>query len=137
MWSTDVYWKAWLLLSKAGSSPSLREEDSSLRSGSRRWRQLLHAMESISLRFTTPMDHWRRTDFIARRNGRQDEWVFRVGIVDCRQSEAAMTQIRMEDSSTERTQRICARVAGFRLLWVFINGLGHGNDILYTVWVCR
>src|SRR6266581_9267453 len=35
----------------------------------------------------------------------------------------AMTQIRMEDSSTERTQRIYARVAGFLFLWLIITGL--------------
>src|SRR4029077_705192 len=79
MWSFDVYSKAWLLLWRAGSNPSRREEGPSLRSGSRRLRQLLHAMESISHRFTTPMDQW-RTDFIARRNGRRDEWLFRVGV---------------------------------------------------------
>jgi len=75
----DVYSKAWLLLWRAGSNPSLREEGPSLRGGSRRLRQLLHGMESISHRFTTPMDQW-RTDFIARRNGREDEWFFRVGV---------------------------------------------------------
>src|ERR1700680_18897 len=66
MWSRDVCSKAWLLLWRAGSNPSLREEGPSLRSGSRRLRQLLHGMGSISHRFTTPMDQW-RTDFIARR----------------------------------------------------------------------
>src|SRR5882762_9664829 len=35
----------------------------------------------------------------------------------------AMTQIGMEDSSTERTQRIYARVAGFLYLWLIITGL--------------
>ena len=35
----------------------------------------------------------------------------------------AMTQIGMEDSSTERTQRIYARVAGFLFLWLIITGL--------------
>ena len=34
-----------------------------------------------------------------------------------------MTQIRMEDSSTEKTQRIYARVAGFLFLWLIITGL--------------
>lgn len=34
-----------------------------------------------------------------------------------------MTQIGMEDSSTERTQRIYARVAGFLYLWLIITGL--------------
>src|SRR5271170_1976715 len=54
MWSMDVYSKAWLLLWNTGSSLSLREEDSSLRSVSTRWRQLLHVMGSISHRFTMP-----------------------------------------------------------------------------------
>src|SRR5712664_4463883 len=72
MSSMDVYSKAWLLLSMAGSNPSQGEEGPSLRSGSRRLRQLLHAMGSILHRFTTPMDQW-KTDFIARRNGREDE----------------------------------------------------------------
>src|ERR1700730_18812055 len=35
----------------------------------------------------------------------------------------AMTQIEMEDISTERTQRIYARVAGFLYLWLIITGL--------------
>jgi hypothetical protein len=34
-----------------------------------------------------------------------------------------MTQCGMEDSSTERTQRIYARVAGFLFLWLIITGL--------------
>jgi len=34
-----------------------------------------------------------------------------------------MTQIEMKDSSTERTQRIYARVAGFLFLWLIITGL--------------
>ncbi|HSK45259.1 MAG TPA: DUF4386 domain-containing protein [Candidatus Binatia bacterium] len=34
-----------------------------------------------------------------------------------------MTQIGMEDSSTVRTQRICARLAGFLFLWLIITGL--------------
>lgn len=34
-----------------------------------------------------------------------------------------MTQIGMEDSSTVRTQRIYARVAGFLFLWLIITGL--------------
>src|SRR5216684_3531708 len=59
----DVCSKAWLLLWSAGSNPSLREGDSSLRSGSRKWRQLLHGMGSISHRFTAPMDRW-RTDLM-------------------------------------------------------------------------
>src|ERR1700694_5288528 len=63
MSSMDVYSKAWLLLSMAGSNPSHGEEGSSLRSGSRRWRQLLHGMGSISHRFTMPTDHW-RTDLM-------------------------------------------------------------------------
>src|ERR1700730_268669 len=68
MWSMDVYLKAWLLLWRGGSNLSLRAEGSSRRSGSRRSRQLLHDMGSISHRFTTPMDQW-RTDFIAIRMG--------------------------------------------------------------------
>src|SRR5713101_9221394 len=63
MWFMAVYSKAWLLLWNTGSSLSLREEDSSLRSESRRWRQSLHGMASISHRFTTPMDQW-RTDLM-------------------------------------------------------------------------
>lgn len=35
----------------------------------------------------------------------------------------AMTQIGMEDSSAQRTQRIYARVAGFLFLWLIITGL--------------
>src|SRR5712692_6111181 len=70
MSSMDVYSKAWLLLWRGGSNLSLREEGLSLRSGSRRWRQLPLGMGSISHRFTTPMDRW-RTDAIARRNGRE------------------------------------------------------------------
>src|SRR5207249_8029378 len=72
MWFMAVYSKAWLLLWNTGSSLSLKEEDSSLRSGSTRLRQLLHAMGSILHRFTTPMDQW-KTEFIARRNGPEDE----------------------------------------------------------------
>ena len=34
-----------------------------------------------------------------------------------------MTPIAMEDGSTERTQRIYARVAGFGLLWLIVTGL--------------
>src|SRR2546422_2169447 len=61
MWFMAVYSKAWLLLWNTGSSLSLREEDSSLRSGSTRLRQLLHGRGSISHRFTMPTDH-SRTD---------------------------------------------------------------------------
>jgi Domain of unknown function (DUF4386) len=35
----------------------------------------------------------------------------------------AMTQIGMEDGSTEKTQRIYARLAGFLFLWLIITGL--------------
>src|ERR1035438_9711983 len=35
----------------------------------------------------------------------------------------AMTAIGMEDGSTERTQRIYARVAGFGFLWLIVTGL--------------
>src|SRR5271155_677021 len=66
MWSTDVFSKAWPLLWRAASSLFPKEEGSSLRGGSRRWRQLLNAMASISLRFTTPTDPLKK-DFIARR----------------------------------------------------------------------
>jgi hypothetical protein len=34
-----------------------------------------------------------------------------------------MTQIGIEDRSTQRTQRICARLAGFLFLWLIITGL--------------
>ena len=40
-----------------------------------------------------------------------------------------MTQIGMEDSSTERTQRIYARVAGFLFLWLIITGLAGALTI--------
>src|ERR1700730_10401718 len=63
MWFMAVYSKAWLLLWNTGSSLSLWEEDSSLRSGSTRLAQLLHGMGSISHRFTMPTDHW-RTDLM-------------------------------------------------------------------------
>src|SRR5438445_7459773 len=45
----------------------------------------------------------------------------------------AMTQIRMEDSSTERTQRIYARVAGFLYLWLIITGLAGALTISHIV----
>src|SRR5882724_6799185 len=63
MWFMAVYSKAWPLLWNTGSSRSLREEDSSLRSGLPRLRQLLRGMGSISHRFTMPTDHW-RTDLM-------------------------------------------------------------------------
>ena len=44
-----------------------------------------------------------------------------------------MTQIGMEDSSTERTQRICARVAGFLFLWLIITGLAGELTISHIV----
>src|SRR4029077_15520414 len=66
MWFMAAYSKAWLLLWNTGSSLSRREEDSSLRSGSTRLRQLLHGMGSVSHRFTMPTDHW-RTDLMAVR----------------------------------------------------------------------
>src|SRR5580692_9949760 len=68
MWFMAVYLKAWLLHWNIGSSLSLREEDSSLRSGSTRLRQLLHGMGSISHRFTTLMDQW-RTKFHCQTEG--------------------------------------------------------------------
>src|SRR5579864_259748 len=58
MWFMAVCSKAWLLLWNTGSSLSLREEGSSLRSGSTRWRQLPRGMGSISHPFTMPTDHW-------------------------------------------------------------------------------
>src|SRR5713101_7066886 len=63
MWSMDACLKAWLLHWRGGSNLSLREEGSSLRSGSRGWRPLRHGMGSISHRFTMPTDHW-RTDLM-------------------------------------------------------------------------
>src|SRR5580704_3854450 len=63
MWFMAVYSKAWLLLWNTGSSLSPREEDSSLKNGSMRLRQLPHGMGSISHRFTMPTDHW-RTDLM-------------------------------------------------------------------------
>src|ERR1700722_12341338 len=60
--------KAWLWPWNTGLSPSLREEDSSLRSESKRLQQWLHGMGSISHRFTMPTDPWRtdpwRTDLM-------------------------------------------------------------------------
>lgn len=44
-----------------------------------------------------------------------------------------MTQIGMEDSSTERTQRIYARVAGFLYLWLIITGLAGLLTITHIV----
>src|SRR5258708_31620146 len=45
----------------------------------------------------------------------------------------AMTQIRMEDGSTERAQRIFARVAGFLFLWLIITGLAGTLTISHIV----
>src|SRR5258708_30617758 len=45
----------------------------------------------------------------------------------------AMTQIRMEDGSTERAQRIFARVAGFLYLWLIITGLAGTLTISHIV----
>ncbi|HXM22176.1 MAG TPA: DUF4386 domain-containing protein [Terriglobales bacterium] len=45
----------------------------------------------------------------------------------------AMTQIGMEDSSTERTQRIYARVAGFLFLWLIITGLAGALTVSHIV----
>ena len=45
----------------------------------------------------------------------------------------SMTQIGMEDSSTERTQRIYARVAGFVYLWLIVTGLAGGLTISHIV----
>ena len=44
-----------------------------------------------------------------------------------------MTQIRMEDSSTARTQRIYARIAGFLYLWLIITGLAGALTISHIV----
>ena len=44
-----------------------------------------------------------------------------------------MTQIGMEDSSTERTQRIYARLAGFLFLWLIITGLAGMLTISHIV----
>ncbi len=44
-----------------------------------------------------------------------------------------MPQIGMEDSSTERTQRIYARVAGFLFLWLIITGLAGTLTISHIV----
>ncbi|HYU47653.1 MAG TPA: DUF4386 domain-containing protein [Terriglobales bacterium] len=44
-----------------------------------------------------------------------------------------MAQIGMEDSSTERTQRIYARVAGFLYLWLIITGLAGMLTISHIV----
>src|SRR5450759_5504132 len=44
-----------------------------------------------------------------------------------------MTQIGMEDSSTERTQRIYARVAGFLFLWLIVTGLAGALTISHIV----
>jgi hypothetical protein len=45
----------------------------------------------------------------------------------------AMTQIGMENISTERTQRIYARVAGFVYLWLIITGLAGVLTISHIV----
>jgi uncharacterized protein DUF4386 len=44
-----------------------------------------------------------------------------------------MTQIGMEDGSTERRQRIYARLAGFLLLWLIITGLAGALTISHIV----
>jgi hypothetical protein len=44
-----------------------------------------------------------------------------------------MTQIGMEESSTERTQRAYARVAGFLLLWLILTGLTGDLTISHIV----
>src|SRR5713226_9563298 len=129
MWFMAVYSKAWLLLWNTGSSLSLREEDSSLRSGSTRLRQLPYGMESISHRFTTPMDQW-STDFIARRNGREDECRHslpqRCGcaaignrfdsraplIQSLTQGETNMSAAVMMERIAEASPRLKARIAG-------------------------
>src|SRR6266850_5116149 len=99
MWSMGVYSKASLLLWRAGSNPSLGEEDSSLRSASRRWRQLPRGMESISPRFTTPMDQW-RTNFIARRNGREVELPHLSFEIGCRLQANSETDLATPHNGT-------------------------------------
>jgi hypothetical protein len=44
-----------------------------------------------------------------------------------------MTPIGMEDSSTEKTQRIYARVAGFLFLWLIITGLAGTLTISHII----
>ena len=44
-----------------------------------------------------------------------------------------MTQIEIEYSSTERTQRIYARVAGFLFLWLIVTGLAGALTISHIV----
>lgn len=44
-----------------------------------------------------------------------------------------MTQIGMEDSATERTQRMYARVAGFLFLWLIITGVAGMLTISHIV----
>lgn len=44
-----------------------------------------------------------------------------------------MTQIEVEDSSTERAQRIYARLAGFLFLWLIITGLTGALTISHIV----
>ena len=44
-----------------------------------------------------------------------------------------MTQLGIENSSTERTQRIYARVAGFLFLWLIITGLAGAVTISHIV----
>jgi hypothetical protein len=45
----------------------------------------------------------------------------------------AMTQIEVEDSSTERMQRVYARIAGFLFLWLIITGLAGALTISHIV----
>src|ERR1700730_11009515 len=99
MWCMDVCSKAWLLLLRAGSNPSLREEDSLLRSGSRRLRQLLHGTGSISHRFITRVDQW-KTELLPRRNGR---WGERMGH---RQSPYVRASLRIKEQIFTPRSRI-------------------------------
>jgi hypothetical protein len=45
----------------------------------------------------------------------------------------AMTQIGTDHSSTERTQRVYARVAGFLFLWLIFTGLAGMLTISHIV----
>src|SRR5947209_7483279 len=113
MWSMDVCSKAWLLLSRAASSPSLREEGPSLRSGSRRLRPLPRGMGSFSHRFTTPMVQ-SRTELIARRNGPEDEY----------SSDSVASALSASSAFQHSLFFISATLSFALILWDFIIILG-------------